>query len=384
MNTVIKPKQSAVNGQLMSPAKSQAGVTLLLSSPAPAITPRRSSLAEPLTLQNSSKTNMVRSPQDDELRHSIHRLSPSASERNTFSDGSAERLTLHAYGQFGTPPSGSGISSHIIDANLQRPDSRLSQISQVGPMSQEMPPPARPALHRGQRKQQAFNNKPFAPPARQSNDTWLGQLMPGTQSSQTSRSEKRTRNTEVSLFPNDALINNNLYSEDNTDIRNFFGHGKERQRSDYEWWSSFTPINPQTQSSQGRGQHPFPDSQQEVTINGISRTSSAEPQPRSKRVRDQLLLSDDCGLSAEHAPWQSSSELMLSENVPREPRRSEAKCQCCSRTDSPVSTMLSTCTTTTVVDLSHATREASSRPITTASPLLLLRDLPQSAANGHR
>jgi hypothetical protein len=94
INTAIKPKQPASNGQLLSPAKSQTGNTPLPSSPAPAITPNKPSPTGPLTPQTSLRTNMVRSPLDDELEHSIQRLPPSSLERSTFDDGSIERSAL--------------------------------------------------------------------------------------------------------------------------------------------------------------------------------------------------------------------------------------------------------------------------------------------------
>jgi DNA mismatch repair ATPase MutL len=300
MNTAIKPKQPANNGQLLSPAKSQTGTTPLPSSPAPTTTPNKPSPMGTFTPQTSSRTNMVRSPLDDELEHSIQRLPPSSLERSTFDDGSIERSALQDHEQFSIPPSESGTSTHFVEANLQRPESRLPQFSQFHPMPHEMPPSARAAPHRDQRKQQAFNNKPFTQPARQSHDTSFGQPMSGVQPSQPPRRQKRAKNPEVPLFPDDdSLVQNSLYSKDNTDICSFFGRDKQPQRSQYNQGSSFTPINPHSQFSHSGDRLSVVASIVQQSLLGHSRASSAEPKPCSKRVRDQLLLNDDRALSAE-------------------------------------------------------------------------------------
>ena len=298
MNTAFKPKQPVSNAQLLSPAKSQISTTPRPRSPSPAITPNRPSPAGPLTPQTSSRTEMDRSPLDDELKNSIGHL-PEPSSESMFDIGSEDRMMLRDHQQFSIPPSGSNTSKHLNKSEMQPPDSRLSNFSQFGPMPHEMPPPTRSAPQRGQRKQQTFTNKPFTQPARKSNDTWFGQPMLGAQPSQQPRRQKRARNLEVPLFPNDTpLVGNGLYSEDNTDIRDFLGRGRGGFKSNNIQGSSFTPIDSQSQSSQFRGQ-PSSDSQRDMTINGSSRASSAEPQLRSKRVVDQLLLKDDRGLSAE-------------------------------------------------------------------------------------
>jgi hypothetical protein len=299
MNAAIKPKQPVSNGKLLSPAKSQTNTTPRPSSPSPAITPNRPFSTGPLTPQTSSRANMARSPLDNELEHSIRRL-PAPSSECEFGVGSEDGRMPRDRHRISTPPSVSGTSTHFAQSEQHRPDSWLSQFSQFGPMPHEMPPPTRSAPQRGQCKQQAFTNKPFTQPARKSNGTWFGQPMPGAQPSPPTRRQKRAKNPEVPLFPNDTpLVGNSLYSEDNTDIRDFFGRGRGPMESNNTQSSSFTPINPQSQSSQFRGQPSFSRSERGLTINGSSRASSAEPQLRPKRVRDQLLLNDNRGLSAE-------------------------------------------------------------------------------------
>ena len=79
MNAAIKPRQSTTNRQLPSPAKSTKDVNGHFSPSKVPVTPNRIMSAEPLTPQTTSKTNMMRSPLDDELQRSIqHRPKPSS------------------------------------------------------------------------------------------------------------------------------------------------------------------------------------------------------------------------------------------------------------------------------------------------------------------
>ncbi|KAF1944069.1 hypothetical protein EJ02DRAFT_420648 [Clathrospora elynae] len=304
MNAVIKPKQPISNGQLLSPAKSQSDFIPLPSSPIPAITPHRASPVQPLTPQTSSRTNMERSSLDYELEQSVQQLARISSTECTLGAGSEERKMPRRREQ-----SELRTSSHFAQVDLQRPDSRCFQLDQVSPASNDMPPPALSAPRRSQRKQQPYTNKSFAPPAQQLNDMWVRKPMPGLQPSQPSRRQKRSKHQEVSMFPSDIpscpcrpvlttaehLIENRLYSEDNNDIRDVFGRRRGPQRSDQS-----SQLKSQLSLAAVGGNRSFPRStQRDAPTGGSSRASSAEPQPRSKNIRDKLLLNPGRGISAE-------------------------------------------------------------------------------------
>ncbi|KAI4916407.1 hypothetical protein J4E85_010061 [Alternaria conjuncta] len=276
MNTTIKPKQAASNGQPLSPAKSQRGSDPHLPSPSPAATPRRPLSAAPLTPQTLSKTNM-RSPLDAELERSIQHMSHPSSEAGALDDGIQERDTddRGRHERFGPLPQ-TGMSSHFARSDINSIKSGLTDYNHSGKGSQRLTSPIMSAP-RNRRTQPAYVNTPFAPPKQRSNGVGLGEYVLGTQALEPARRQKQAKKTGGAPFlnnassspsrpvldPTDRLVARQLHSNDNTDIRNFFGRDRDKAIAD-------------------------------SLVDGLSRVSSAEPQSRSKRARNTSLL-DDAG-----------------------------------------------------------------------------------------
>ncbi|KAI4707700.1 hypothetical protein J4E89_007806 [Alternaria sp. Ai002NY15] len=275
MNTTIKPKQAASNEQLLSPAKSQRGSEPHPSSPSPAITPRRPLSAAPLTPQTLSKTNMI-SPPDAELERGIQHMSHPSSEAGTLDDITQERTmnSRDRHGFVARPPQ-TDMSSHFARPDINSINSGPTNYSQIGISSKRLTSPVTSAP-RNRGTQPAFVNTPFAPPKQRSNGRGLGEYLLGTQALEPARRQKQAKKIGGAPFPNNASsspsrpvldpadrpVARQLHSNDNTDIRNFFGRGRDKDIA-------------------------------EPLVDGPSRASSAEPQSRSKRIRGSSLLDDD-------------------------------------------------------------------------------------------
>ncbi|KAA8616934.1 MutL DNA mismatch repair enzyme (ATPase) [Pyrenophora tritici-repentis] len=241
MNAAIKPKPVADNGQLLSPAKSQNGVAARSSSPNPSVTPNRPSSARPLTPQTSLRSTVARPPLDEELERSFQRLSQGPSEADAFDDGREERLAEQRHNNLMLPSVGTQRSNHAAPADFQRASLMFPQSS---PASQDMSLPAPPAPPKTQRKRQAYANKPFAPPPMQSSDGWPGQQFPGSQPPKLSGRQKRTNDPGRSsqalytqhpsrLEQTERMTGPRIYSEDESDIRNFFGQSRQPRGNSY-------------------------------------------------------------------------------------------------------------------------------------------------------
>ncbi|KAI4604520.1 hypothetical protein J4E80_011074 [Alternaria sp. BMP 0032] len=275
MNTTIKPKQAASNEQLLSPAKSQRGSDAHLTSPSPAVTPRRPLSAAPLTPQTLSKTNM-RSSLDAELERSIQHMSHPSSEAGALDDRIQERDTDNRgrHERIGPLPQ-TAMSSHFTRSDINSIKSGLTDHNHSGKGSQRLTSPIMSAP-RNRRTQPAHVNTPFAPPKQRSNGMGLGEYVLGTQALEPARRQKQAKKNGGAPFPNNAssspsrpvldptdrLVARQLHSNDNTDIRNFFGRGRDKDIAD-------------------------------TLVDGLSRASSAEPQSRSKRIIESLLVNDD-------------------------------------------------------------------------------------------
>lgn len=279
MNTTIKPKQAVSNEQLLSPAKSQRGVDLHLTCTSPAVTPRRSLSAAPLTPQTLSKTNMS-SPLDTELERSIQHVWHPSSEAGALDDGTQERDTDSQghHERIGHLPQ-TGMSSHFARSDINSNKLGPADYNHIGKGLQRLTSPVTSAP-RKRRAQPAYVNTPFAPPKQGSNGTGLEQYLLGTQALEPARQQKQARKNGGVPFLNNAssspsrpvldladrLVARQLHSNDNTDMRDFFGRGRDKGMPD-------------------------------LLIDGLCRASSAEPQSRSKRVRHCSLLDDDCQMN---------------------------------------------------------------------------------------
>jgi len=275
MNTTIKPKQAASNEQLLSPAKSQRGSDAHLPSTSPAVTPRRPLSAAPLTPQTLSKTNM-RSPLDAELERGIQHMSHPSSEAGAIDDRIQERDTddRGRHERIGPLPQ-TGMSSHFARSDINSIKSGLMDYNNSGKGSQRLTSPVTSAP-RNRRTQPTYVNTPFAPSKQSSNGMELGEYVLGTQALEPARPQKQAKKIGGAPFPNNAssspsrpvldptdrLLARQLHSNDNTDIRNFFARGRDKGTSD-------------------------------SLVDGLSRASSAEPQPHSKRVRESSLFHND-------------------------------------------------------------------------------------------
>ncbi|KAE8822778.1 hypothetical protein PTNB85_09039 [Pyrenophora teres f. teres] len=241
MNAAIKPKPVADNGQLLSPAKSQTGVTARSSSPNPYVTPNRPLLKRSLTPQTSLRSTVARSPLDEELERSFQRLSQGPSEADAFGNGGEERLAEQRHNDLMSPSVGVRRSNHVAPTDFQRASLLFPQSS---PASQDMFPPAPSAPPKAQRKRQTYTNKPFAPPAMQSNDVWSGQQFPASQPPKPPGRQKRTndpgRSFQAPYTPHpprleqtERMTGPQIYSEDDSDIRHFFEQSRQPRGNSY-------------------------------------------------------------------------------------------------------------------------------------------------------
>ncbi|KAG9188612.1 hypothetical protein G6011_07317 [Alternaria panax] len=229
MNAKVKPKQAVSNEQLLSPAKSQGGGDLNLSSPSPVVTPHRPHSTLPLTPQTSSQTSIARSLLDAELEHSIQHVPRPSSAINTFDDMGQDRTTdVRRRVEFNTSPIHTGVPNNFTQLDVHRISSRLPNFSQYLTGTQ----PSQPVP---QKHASPTSRRPVA-----------------------SAAEGRTPH--------------GIYSSSHIDIRDFFDRSM---------------------------QLPQPPSQRKVSAAVSSRASSANPQPRSRRVRDHLLLDADREMSAD-------------------------------------------------------------------------------------
>ncbi|KAH4802986.1 hypothetical protein HBH61_180800 [Parastagonospora nodorum] len=246
MNSIIKPKVSTTNGQLPSPVKSSGDVTMQPSSPSVAKTPLRKAQPEPLTPQTSSRPSPA-SLLDNELGNSLEPFSRFDPEDETL-NVSRDKYTVTGYAGFqsGLPLSeqtGAEQANNFPGAKQPRGGQFPIQVTSAAP--------------RGRQRKPTQNDEVEGP-----DDTWFGQPMRGSQPSQPTRRQKRRGEQGPLLFASNMtssprrpilatakrISDGQLYSEDNTDIRSFFGQ-RENGRTDSDGrptkGPSFTPINAQ-------------------------------------------------------------------------------------------------------------------------------------------
>ncbi|KAF2869505.1 hypothetical protein BDV95DRAFT_596496 [Massariosphaeria phaeospora] len=280
MNATIKPRKSANNGQLMTPAKSRLDAATSSSSPSNAFT------SPTATMEPLSRQNVLRSRIDDELERSIQRLSPPYVDTTDQPEGSRddEVALLQNRQQFSAPsPQRSRTFSPGFQLQAKIPPSEISQSERpcTAPTNAlgtplDRIPVGNPTPRRSQRKQH-----PFKTPSRvqqRNNASWSGQPTsgPDRSSNPPPRAKKRApppfqaransssplkavmstadRQPDTSLFPEN--INNNSNSNVNSDIRTFFGANRatnQRQRGEsnegHHTSPSFAPVNSSAQDA---------------------------------------------------------------------------------------------------------------------------------------
>lgn len=281
MNARVKPKQSSSHEQLLSPAKSQEYVNSYSGSSSPIVTHNRPRSALPLTPQTLSKTNVVRSPLDAELEPSIQHVSQASSEINSLDNIAQERVTgKECRYEFNISPFHIGMSNYFTQREIHPKDLKVRSFSQSATSPQNMTPP-RSSAPRRRRAQQIYANKPFAPLTRGSHDTVLRKSLPGTQAVQPAHDQHGTFNQGLRpsattssashksiLNSVESTIQNQLNSNNNSDIRDFFGCDAQRE----------PPMSPRH----------APEAV-------FSRAPSAESQPCSKHVRVDPMPDNDRG-----------------------------------------------------------------------------------------
>ncbi|CAN9333929.1 unnamed protein product [Alternaria sp. RS040] len=281
MNARVKPKQSSSHEQLLSPAKSQEYVNSHSGSSSPIVTPNRPRSTLPWTPQTLSKTNVVKSTLDAELEPSIQHVSQASSEINTLDNIAQERVTSkeRRY-EFNISPFHTGMSNHFTQREIHPKDLKVRSFSQSATSPHNMTPPGSSAPRR-RRAQQTYANKPFTPLTRGSHDTVLRKSLPGTQAVQPAHNQHETFNQGLrpsatnSLASHKSILNsvestiqNQLNSNNNSDIRDFFGCDAQQE----------PPMSPRH----------APEAV-------FSRAPSAESQPCSKHVRVDPMPDDDRG-----------------------------------------------------------------------------------------
>lgn len=269
MNTTIKPKLTVSNGQLLSPAKSFAGNRTRPSSPISTGSPRQTIPREPSTPQTSAKTSNQCSDLDREPTRSIQRL-PQPSIKgtdfiNSFKEAPDDRLAGRVESVF------ESASTALPQGNRAFMSSPLPLDTRCGMARQD--------IHLVQSQipsKEGLRNYPVDP-LRHTQSSPIHRPPQGKKRAVPPLALVNTRKHPESAFVAPEPLNESqLGLRDNTDIRDFF-RTRARASPGDTVVSSFTPIKV-----------PHYLSQPNLTRYDVtSRPSSAEPQPRSKYVREQ-------------------------------------------------------------------------------------------------
>jgi hypothetical protein len=331
MNAATKPKRAVGNGQLLSPAKSNADGLVQPSSPMRFETPRRTPLAEPLTPQSSSQMYMSQSLLEVELEQSIQPLSHTPGQKLVSlgsSDGISEPVQLlepsMSPSEHGLLPSVPNAISHTESSMSAAscPEFYPVQSLRCSASHSRMSHPVSLAPFRREKKQHASSKGLPTASAVEAPDTWFGQPMRGFVPSQPARRQQRRKGQDSSLFAGDLpssprrpavaaadhLFEDRFDSENNTDIREFFAQDTQNQRKaggQLFSSSSFTPINAPSRSCQPddqllnaavNGNGTFGHSRGQQAPYGYSSGASlAKLCVRRKHVNDHILLYSDDG-----------------------------------------------------------------------------------------
>ncbi|KAH7399339.1 hypothetical protein BKA66DRAFT_589235 [Pyrenochaeta sp. MPI-SDFR-AT-0127] len=192
MNAIVKPRNIANNGQLLSPAKSPSKAFAERTSVTQATTPICTLPAEPLTPRKSPRSNIPQSLLDCEVEQNTHHAQASLQERANIA-GSREMLRTGGREPFNMLSAEDEGSTYIAHCDYQHSTSR--------------PCPLSLAPRRSQQKQSVNTNKSGVPLTQGSNDTWFGQPMRSSGRIPSSHRPKRSKNQEVPYFVSDTLPN---------------------------------------------------------------------------------------------------------------------------------------------------------------------------------
>jgi hypothetical protein len=325
MNTTIKPKASTTNGQLLSPAKSHGEVSAQPSSPAPFRTPLRQSPAAPLTPQTLSRADRLASTLNSEYGSTAQ--IPPQDDLDTERQSASLNLRsspLHDRLPFGWPPSGL-VSRDQTPVPVQ-----------IGPsQDRRHPVHVAPATRQRKRKQTAHDADSYADGIEGPADTWFGQPMRGTQPFRPRHRQKLRQDQDPPLFPTSTLSfprrsiltaaegggGSRLYSENNTDIRDFFGQSDRGRNNELPSASSFTPINgPASMQTNSQGSSRRGNARERRASQLMSsRATSFEVMSRPRLNKDvaRMPFHDDHGLQ----PPNTSNQFVIHEDDPMPPQR---------------------------------------------------------------
>ena len=331
MSASIKGKNPVNNGQLLSPAKSQRDVSIATSSPATAPMRRKQPSIQPLTPQTSSRLNMTQASLDDELEQRIVRLAESPQNLDDL-DSARRPLVLSA-------PSPNTHRIPLSRAQNPHADALSPHMNAPG-LTIDMIPSYTSSPGRSQRKQQPLSNRHETSKDGRPNDDWFGQPMWEQSAPRKTRRKKprRAHHVDGPLFPSDTspgrhcvlgqenrFARNELTSENNTDIRDFFQHDRSQHRRSVSEDPTPGPLRELrgqlTFAAAGNAQSSPHPNQIGASTHHLSRSSSVEPLSRSMRNAGQIFrhFDHESGLeppditdqqradAPHHAPQESSS-----------------------------------------------------------------------------
>ncbi|KAF1997628.1 hypothetical protein P154DRAFT_524672 [Amniculicola lignicola CBS 123094] len=261
MNAPIKPKKSTGVSQLMTPAKSQRDISMHSSSPMPLRTTRRETSMEPLTPQTLSKTNMSTPLPDAELERSIQRLPGRGQQYSSQGLSLDEEVVLIRARQSSLPPF--AISRSRPARPLIRPISASTMrdtgdtaskysFTNTGPLAGtplHRIPSITSTPHRGQRNRERLGYVPLLSPLKQTTedcdqDNWFNSMPRPHRKKPVQRKKTVSSSFHPPSFlpgqgskgPQGVVLDaaerlaDRLTSENNTDIRDFFGQQKAGQQ----------------------------------------------------------------------------------------------------------------------------------------------------------
>jgi DNA mismatch repair ATPase MutL len=372
LNASISPRKRAENIQLMTPVKGRGDVGVSSSYPTCEHISQIVPTVEPLTPQSATRSNMTRYATDISLQRSIRHVPPPqrsghdvASLQEELDD---EVALLQARQQPSAPPSLIKGSAPFTLGRSHRPPAPPSETTESeyfapGPINRQGTPlnmilERSYAPRRGIRRQQPFSNKTFRPP-KQNNDhqNWMGNNASVAPRQKKSRNRDRApppfqtndpASPRKGLFLNAAknILDNTLYSDNNTNIRDFFGTDELPQQGREEpqhrsmsasaspgFSSAFTPVNPRSRNmrddtmlSKTRGKSVDPKDMAEQfrayedrdthSSRFIFRSHSVEVRARSRNIRDQLCLHNDRGGSLELRNIEEQRQTCAEREVP--------------------------------------------------------------------
>lgn len=227
MNATVKPTKTTFNTQLLSPVKSLGEIHVRSSSPVAHTTSPHAPQVTMLTPQTSPRINRCVDPLTRAITHQT---------QQQLSGEPLRTMYINDENTIPDVPSTSKAVTRGANSTLPKTMTRASYALQKTP-------------HASPRKQKPDIEQSAATSAEGPDDTWFGQPMRGSQALQSPHKPQREKKRQPRLGHIDAstnrfapsaepLVETTLYSEKNTDIREFFGHGRAAGPGDEQHRSS--------------------------------------------------------------------------------------------------------------------------------------------------